>query len=76
MVLVILLSGCAGYTKAMYGEGPASEAYVNCSKAWHEFVPIQARRADMKDCMREAGWELKPGQQPEGPAAYRRTAGS
>ena len=74
-LLLAALPGCASYRKAMYGDGPASTDYDRCSEAWHEFVPLPARRGDMASCMRKAGWELKPGPQPEGPAAYQRIEG-
>ena len=76
--VVLLVSGCEAYTKAIYGDGPAFADYTQCFKDNQGYAQIPdfgvTYRQHMTKCMREAGWERLPGQQPEGPAAYRRAA--
>lgn len=71
-----LLAGCAAYTNALYGEGPASEDYIHCKKdnAGYETIPDFGTtwRQHFQKCMTAVGWQRLPGPQPEGPAAYRR----
>jgi hypothetical protein len=74
-----MLTGCAAYTAALYGTGPASADFVQCSKdnAGHGQIPdfgITYNKHFAK-CMQEAGWEQDP-EKPKGPGwgptAYRR----
>jgi len=71
VTLVVVSGGCAAYTKALYGEGPASEDYTKCMSAGLEALGVSPRLY-VDSCMKKAGWERLPGQQPEGPGAYRR----
>ena len=74
IALAMFMSGCAGYTKALYGEGPASEDYTKCMSGGLEAIGVSPRLY-IDPCMKKAGWERLPGQQPEGPGAYRRIDG-
>ena len=72
------LAGCAAYTNAMYGEGPASVSYVQCSKDMAGFGTIPdfgvTYKQHFNKCMREAGWEQDPSKPPVpnwGPTGYR-----
>jgi hypothetical protein len=77
IVLVVVIfaeflsGGCAAYTKAIYGEGPASEDYTKCMSGGLEALGV-GTRLYIDSCMKKAGWERLPGQQPEGPSAFRR----
>jgi len=70
LVLPLALTGCAAYTAAMYGSGPASADYVQCSKDNAGFGQIPdfgiTYAQNFNKCMGEAGWEQDPAK-PKGP---------
>lgn len=79
LIAVSLLGGCAAYTRAFYGTGPASEDFVQCSKDNAGYAQIPdlgiTWTSHMSKCMREAGWEQdpeKPAVPGWGPTGYRR----
>lgn len=65
VLVVAVLTGCASYTKAMYGGGDALEDYSHC-------LPKGITNAGIDACMKAAGWDKYPDPQPQGPAAYHR----
>ena len=79
LVLVVLLGGCATYTAALYGTGPASSDWIQCQKDNSGYGTNLdfgiTHRTHFAKCMGEAGWEQipdKPDGSGWGPTAYRR----